>query len=194
MALQALSLIEFASLARGLRALDALVKKAPVEVLEANLVEPGKFLVLFAGGVAEVEESHAEALAVGDAEVLGAMLLADAHPGLLSGLRGHVVQTSADELDCLGVIEGRSIAATLHAADRALKDAYVSLAGLRITGGLGGRAYFVVFGVQHDVEASIEAAEAILGDACHRTECIARPHAEMVTWLLRPAPFNLPQA
>ena len=54
MALQALSLIEFASLARGLRALDALVKKAPVEILEANLVEPGKFLVLFAWGVAEV--------------------------------------------------------------------------------------------------------------------------------------------
>ena len=192
--MEALSLIEFASLAQGLRALDALVKKAPVEVLEANLVEPGKFLVLFAGGVAEVEESHAEALAVGSDGVLGAMLLADAHPGLLAGLRGAVVRKAADDLDCLGVIEGSAIAATLHAADRALKDAHVSLAGLRITGGLGGRAYFVVFGAQHDVEASIEAAEAILGDQCHRTERIARPHAEMVTWLLRPAPFHLPQA
>jgi len=191
---EALSLIEFASLARGLRALDALVKKAPVEILEANLVEPGKFLVLFTGGVAEVEESHAEALHVGAAEVLGAMLLADAHPGLLRGLRGHAACSSADEMDCLGVIEGRSIAATLHAADRALKDAYVALAGLRITGGLGGRAYFVVYGAQHDVEASIEAAEGILGDACHSTERIARPHAEMVAWLLRPAPFHLPQA
>ncbi|MFT5685778.1 MAG: microcompartment protein CcmL/EutN [Myxococcota bacterium] len=194
MSAEALSLIAFASLARGLRALDALVKKAPVEILEANLVEPGKFLVLFAGGVAEVEESHAEALRVGGEEVLGAMLLADAHPDLLRGLRGHVVRLSADELDCLGIIEGKAIAATLHAADRAIKDAHVTLAGLRLTGGLGGRAYFIVYGAQHDVEASIEAAENVLGDACHRTERIARPHAEMVAWLLRPAPFQLPKA
>jgi microcompartment protein CcmL/EutN len=191
---EALSLIEFASLALGLRALDALVKKAPVQVLEANLVEPGKFLVLIAGGVAEVEESHAEALRVGEGGVLGAMLLSDAHSALLAGLRGHVVRLDADALDCLGIIEGAAISATLHAADRALKDAYVSLAGLRLTGGLGGRAYFVIYGAQHDVEASIEAARSILGDACHRTECIARPHAEMVAWLLRPAPFHLPQA
>ena len=142
MANEALSLIEFASLARGLSALDALVKKAPVEILEANLVEPGKFLVLFAGGVAEVEESHAEALSVGDDEVLGAMLLPFAHPSLLAGLRGAVVRLSADELDSLGVIEGEAIAGTLHAADRALKNADVTLAGLRITGGLGGRANF----------------------------------------------------
>ncbi len=194
MSTEALSLVAFASLARGLRALDALVKKAPVEVLEANLVEPGKFLVLIAGGVAEVEEAHAEALLIGDDEVVGAMLLADAHPALLAGLRGHVARLSADELDCLGVIEGKAIPATLHAADRAIKDADVTLAGLRLTGGLGGRAYFIVYGAQHDVEASIEAAENILGDACHRTERIARPHAEMVAWLLRPAPFHLPQA
>ncbi|MDG1483083.1 MAG: BMC domain-containing protein [Myxococcota bacterium] len=194
MSTEALSLIAFASLARGLRALDALVKKAPVEVLEANLVEPGKFLVLIAGGVGEVEEAHAEALLIGDDEVVGAMLLADAHPALLAGLRGHVARLSADELDCLGVIEGKAIPVTLHAADRAIKDANVTLAGLRLTGGLGGRAYFIVYGAQHDVEASIEAAENILGDACHRTERIARPHAEMVAWLLRPAPFHLPQA
>ena len=192
MANEALSLIEFASLARGLSALDALVKKAPVEILEANLVEPGKFLVLFAGGVAEVEESHAEALSVGDDEVLGAMLLPFAHPSLLAGLRGAVVRLSADELDSLGVIEGEAIAGTLHAADRALKNADVTLAGLLITGGLGGRAYFIVYGAQNDVEAAIEAAERVLGEAVHRTERIARPHPEMVAWLLRPAPFNLP--
>ena len=54
----ALALLAFDSVATGLSALDVLVKEAPVTVLEANLVEPGRFLILFVGGVAEAEASH----------------------------------------------------------------------------------------------------------------------------------------
>ncbi len=188
---EALALLELSSVAGGLRALDALVKKAPVEVLEANLVEPGKFLILLAGGVAELEESYAEAIAVAAELVLDSMLLADAHPALLCGLRGERDVRSADAMDCLGVIEGRTVSGTLHAAARSLKDAHVSLAGLRVAGGLGGRAYYVVFGAQHDVEAATAVAAGVLGEGVHRIERIARPHAEMVAWLLRPAPFSI---
>ena len=60
----ALALVEIDSVAIGLRAVDALVKRAPVRLMEANLIEPGRFLVLFEGGVAEVEESLAAARAV----------------------------------------------------------------------------------------------------------------------------------
>lgn len=189
----ALALIELDSVARGLRALDLLVKKAPVEVLEGNLVEPGKFLILFVGGVAEVEESHREVLEYGQGAVLDQLLLPFAHPGLLAGLRGAEERRSAAEYDCLGVVEGRAVASTLHAADRSLKDAEVGLAGLRVAGGLGGRAYYVVFGAQHDVEAALEAGGAVLDAAgtLHHCECIPRPHEDMVGWLLRPAPFRV---
>ena len=186
---EALALLELSALARGLRCLDALVKKAPVTVLEANLIEPGRFLILFAGGVAEVEEAHAEACAVADTDLVDAMLLPDAHPRLLAALRGAQDVRGADEMDCLGVVEGGLVAPTLRAADRSLKDAGVSLAGLRVSGGLGGRAYYIVFGAQHDVEAALEVAAAQLGERLHRTELIPRPHEEMVVWLLRPAPF-----
>ena len=57
----ALAHLELDGVATGLRALDTLVKRAPVDVLEANLVEPGKYLILLAGGVAEVEECVSEA-------------------------------------------------------------------------------------------------------------------------------------
>ena len=188
----ALAMVELSSVARGLRCLDALVKEAPVTVLEANLVEPGRYLILTCGGVAEVEMAHAVALATADEDLLDQMLLPDAHPGLLGGLRGDLDVRAADDLDCLGVVEGARVAATLRAADRSLKEAYVDLAGLRITGGLGGRAYYVVFGPQHDVEAALDAGAAQLGEHLHRVERIARPHEEMVAWLLRPAPFHLP--
>lgn len=191
MSVEALALLELCSLARGLRCLDALVKKAPVTVLEANLIEPGRFLILFAGGVAEVEESYAEAAAVGAGDVVDRMLLFDAHPDLVAGLRGAEQLASADEMDCLGVIEGRRVASTLRACDRSLKDAYVTLAGLRITGGLGGKAYYLVYGAQHDVEAALEVGAAQLGEHLCRAERIARPHEEMVAWLLRPTPFRV---
>jgi len=190
---EALALVELDSVARGLAALDALVKKAPVDVLEANLIEPGRFLILLAGGVAEVQESHAEALARAEEGVVDQMLLPRAHEALLAGLRGRTVVGTADELDTLGVIEGRRVAGTLEAADRSLKDADVSLCGVRVAGGLGGRAYYVVSGAQHDVEAAIEAGRAILDErkTLHRVERIARPHPEMVRWLLRRPPFSV---
>lgn len=188
---EALALVEVASVARGLRALDALVKKAPVDVLEANLIEPGRFLILFAGGVAEVGESYDEASRVAEGEVVARMLLPLAHQDLVRGLRGHEDVRGADEMDTLGVVEGRHVAPTLEACDRSLKDALVVLAGVRVAGGLGGRAWYVVHGAQHDVEAAIAAGVNRLGENLHRSECIPRPHPEMVRWLLRKAPFRV---
>ncbi len=190
---EALALIEIDSVARGLAALDALVKKAPVEILEANLIEPGRFLLLFVGGVAEVEESYQEALYRAEDGVVDRLILPRAHEAILAGLRGKTVLHGADALDTLGVIEGRRVAGTLEACDRSLKDADVTLAGVRVAGGLGGRAYYVVFGAQHDVEAAIDAGKSVLEtrQTLHRVERIARPHADMVRWLLRPPPFKV---
>lgn len=188
----ALALIEVDSVARGYRCLDALVKRAPVTVLEANLIEPGRFLILFGGGVAEVDESHREAIEVAEQSVIDQMLLPLVHSAIPAALAGRVELRGADEMDTLGVIEGRTVASTLVAADRSLKDAGVTLAGLRVAVGLGGRAFYVVWGPQHDVEAAIEAGSEVLTarNNLHRTERIARPHPEMVQWLLRPAPFR----
>lgn len=191
--MDALALVELDAVARGLRVLDAMVKRAPVTILEANLVEPGHYLILFAGGVAEVEESHQAALEAAGPHLIDHMLLPFAHPALLHGLRGAELQRPADALDTLGVLEGDRVAATLHAADRSLKEAQVELVGLRVAVGLGGRAWYVVCGAQHDVEASLAAGVAVLdaAGARHAAECIARPHDEMVPWLLRRPPFSL---
>ncbi len=186
-----LALLELDSLALGYRALDALVKRAPVEVLEANLVEPGRYLILFGGGVAEVEEAFEAAVEVAGPALVDRMRLPWAHEALLRALRGAC--GTSPEPDTLGVVEGRTVAATLVACDRSVKEARVDLAGFRLTPGLGGRAYYVVEGVQHDVEAALEAGRAVLesAEALHRIEIVRRPHPEMVHHVLRPAPFQL---
>ena len=189
----ALVLLELNSVAVGLRSLDALVKRARVDILEANLVEPGKFLILFVGGVAEVGEARQAAIEVADKDVIDELMLTFAHPLLLTGLRGREVRIMADEYDCIGVVETKSVAGTLHACDRSLKNAEVDLTGVRIHGGLGGRAYYVVHGAQHDVETALEVGEEAAENhgGLHKLEIIPRPHYDMVKWLLRPYPFQL---
>jgi microcompartment protein CcmL/EutN len=183
-----LALVELTSVARGLRCVDALVKRAQVRVHEANLIEPGKYLILFSGELAEVEESYAAACETGGDLVVDRMLLPRAHPALVEGLAGLV---RVGQPDTVGVVEGRHVASVLEACDRSMKDADVALAGLRVSGGLGGRAWYAVTGLQHDVEASLEAGRRVLErrGTLHAIERIANPHEEFLAWLLRPAPF-----
>lgn len=186
-ALDALALLELDSIARGYRALDALAKEAPVRVVHANLVEPGKFLILFGGGVAETESAFAVGRAVAGECLLDEVLLPFVDARIWAGLRG---ACTSGEIDTVGVVEGSGVAPTIAACDHALKTAAVDLGALRVVTGLGGKAFFVVQGVQHDVEAAIDAAVAVLSTKLVRAERIARPHPDFLAHLLRPSPFG----
>jgi microcompartment protein CcmL/EutN len=157
----AIALIEFDSIAIGIRAGDAMVKRAPVEVTYAGTVHPGKYLVLVGGDVACVEESYAAGLAAGDDTVLDKIFLPSAHPEVvryLRGMRGRVTG------EALGIVETRTVAATLGAADRGLKGAEVDLVELKLADRLGGKAYCMFSGTVADVEAAVEIAVDRLED------------------------------
>jgi len=189
----AVALLELTGVAAGYYVLDRMLKHSPVDIIEANLVEPGKFLVLYTGGVAEVEEAHNIVLQERANEIIEELVLPFAHPSLVSGLQGEELRQTADEYDCLGVVETVTVTGSLLGADRAIKDAGVSLVGIRVAGGLGGRAYFIVCGAQHDVEVALEVAEEQVNGkgGLRRRELIPRPHSDMIEWLLRPAPFSV---
>lgn len=192
----ALALLELDSIARGYRALDALVKEAPVEVIEANLVEPGKFLILYGGGVAEVEASHKVGREIAAECLRDEVLLPYVDPRVWQGLFG---ATPRGELDTVGIVEGSSVAGVIEAADRSLKSAEVGLCGLRVAPALGGKAFYVFEGLQHDVDAGLEAGVAVLEarQRLVRAERIGRPHPDFLALLLRAAPFGaggLPRA
>jgi microcompartment protein CcmL/EutN len=189
--LDSLALLELSSIARGYRVLDWMVKESPVTVVEANLVEPGKYLILFGGGVAEVEAAFAEGVERAGELLADKLLLPVAHPQLWRCLGGQEVAVDKD-VDCLGVVEGRAVAPTLLAADRSAKDADVQLHALRLAPALGGKAYYVVSGMQHAVEAAIEAGRAVLEPRgqCIDAQLIPRAHGEFVPFVLRKAPFG----
>lgn len=149
----AIALIEFASIALGTRASDAMMKKSPVSLVRAGTLHPGKYAILLAGPVAEVEESYVEGLRIGAESVLDRVLLPDVHASVYDAALGKVGDWEADTI---GVIETQHMSATLEAADAAVKGAAVRVVRIRLGDGLDGKGLAHFAGEQADVEAAIE--------------------------------------
>ena len=174
----ALALLEVASLARGVVVADAVAKRAAVELLECSPVSPGKYLVLFAGGVGEVDEAFQAGVSAAGESLVDRLFLAQAHSSLLpairAGARG-VPHESAEEP--AGLVELLSVAAALRCADAACKAADVRLQLLHLARGIGGKAWFVLRGALESVDAAVLAATQAAGDGLLAgAEVIARPH------------------
>ncbi len=174
----ALGLFELESLARGVVVADAVVKRAQVRLALAEAVTPGKYLLIFTGPVAEVDESFQAGLEAGGQRVLDRLYLPHICEDLLRALEGQLAKVGPD--DAVGIVELHTVATTLRAADAALKRADVQLTALQLARGIGGKGWFTVAGVQHDVEAALEGAAAAVEPALLvATELIQRPHAEL---------------
>ena len=185
----AIALLEFDSIAIGMRAGDAMVKRAPVEVTYAGTVHPGKYLVLVGGDVASVEESYAAGLALAGDSLVDKIYLPSAHPEVvryLRGMRGRVTG------EALGIIETTTVAATLGAADRGLKGADVDLVELKLADRLGGKAYCVFSGAVADVEAAVEIGVDRLDDPSTLVAQVVIPdfHEEMLANLEAATEFS----
>jgi microcompartment protein CcmL/EutN len=170
----ALGLLELSSIATGIAVGDAMVKRAPLEVLRAGTVQPGRYLVLVGGLTAEVEEALEAGREVAGAALLDAVFLPDVHPDVLAAAGG---ARNADDGEALGVIETATVAATLEAADAAVKGARVTIRDLRLADGLGGKGYVLFGGEVAEVEAAIEHGVARVDAAEHTV--VSQLHPEM---------------
>jgi microcompartment protein CcmL/EutN len=172
----AVALLELESIARGMRVADAVLKRAQVRISLAEAVTPGKYLLLFSGGVAEVEESLQAGLEVASTTLLDKLFLPQAAAGLVAGLD----QRFGVEGESVGIVETQTVASALLSADTALKRAEVGLLRLELAKGIGGKGYFVLSGALHMVEAALEAAAtSIESSLLVTTELIQRPHPEL---------------
>jgi microcompartment protein CcmL/EutN len=174
----ALALLEFSSIATGIQAADAMVKRAPIDVIRAGTVQPGKYLVLVGGQVADVEESLAAGREVGGAAVVDLVYLPQVHPEVVGAIAGGRVPQITD---ALGVVETTTVAAAIHAADAGIKGAEVRLVEVRLADGLGGKGIVLFSGLVADVEAAVEIGVGVLErpDLLVRQVVIPQLHPEM---------------
>jgi microcompartment protein CcmL/EutN len=173
----ALGMLELDSVAVGIAAGDAMVKRAPVDAILAGTVQPGKYLVLVAGQVADVEAALAAGIDSGSGHLFDQLFLPGVHPQVVALLRGARPEHAGE---ALGVVETRTVASVIRAADAGVKGANVVLLELRIGDGLGGKGYLLFGGAVSDVEAAVDVgAASIAGDTQVTTRVVAQLHPEM---------------
>ena len=183
----ALGLLELETVPAGIAAGDAMAKRAPVELIRAGTVHPGKFLVLVAGEVADVEEALQAGRLSGGLAVRDAVFLPNIHPDVVAGVRGLRLAAGTE---ALGVIETATIPAIIRAADAGVKGAQVRLLELRLADDLGGKGYLLFDGAVSEVEAAVEMGVAAVGDVRGlSSRVIARLHDEMAENLAADARF-----
>jgi microcompartment protein CcmL/EutN len=183
----ALALLEISSIAVGIRTGDAMAKRSALDTLRAGTVHPGKYLVLAAGAVGDVEEAVVAGLEAAGPRLLDRLLLPAVDPQVVAALAGG---RAAHSGEALGVIETSSVAATLAAADAGVKAARVRLLEVHLADGLGGKAYALFAGVVGDVEAAVERGVEAVGDGLLVEQVvIPQLHEEMRDNLVRGGGF-----
>jgi microcompartment protein CcmL/EutN len=178
----ALAIVELASIARGHRVADAMCKRAPVQLMRADAISPGKFVVLVEGDVAAVDESFRVGTDVAADRAVDKLFLPQPHAGLWPAIAGEA--NARGGVESLGIVETTTVAATVRAADAALKAARVSVTEMQLGRGIGGKAFFTVTGPLAEVEAAVDAAVGVIEAALvHTTEIIPAPHEDLVAKL-----------
>lgn len=184
----ALGVLELSTIARGVVVADAGLKRAPAVLLHSRAVSGGKHLVMFEGGVAEVEE----ALAAG-ARVAGELAIdrawlpaADDQVWPMLGAPVAAPDWSADAgAEAVAIVETATVCAAIVAADAACKVAHVIVRDARFAVDLAGKAYFTLTGTLDAIEAAAAAAAAAADRRLVGIEVIAQPAPELRGQLFR---------
>jgi len=160
--------LEFNSIAVGIKALDGIVKAAPIEVIDAKTICPGKFVVIFSGEVAAVDASLTAGKEIGEGYIVDGegyivdeLFIPNLHPQIIPAIIGAV---ECKIWDAIAVVESFSVVASIEAADIAAKTADVLISEIRLAVGMGGKSYIKMIGDIYQVEAAVNAAVKLISN------------------------------
>lgn len=163
MALDAIGLIEVASIAMGHLAEDAMLKAASVELLLARTICSGKFLIAVGGDVASVQAAVAAGAEMCPGSLIEKRVISHVHPDVFPAI-GMAVDLPSDQARALGVIETFSASSIVDVADAAAKSANVTLFRIHLAMAIGGKGYVMMTGDVASVEAAVMAGSAIAAE------------------------------
>lgn len=184
----AIVLLEFDSIAIGILAGDAMAKRAQLVTLHTGSVQPGRYLVLAGGEVGHVEEARAAGRDRGGEALIDEIYLPEVHPEVVEAILG---SRRSGFGAALGVVETRTVAAVIGAADAGIKAAEVAILQIRLADGLGGKGYVLFSGEVHNVQAAVERGVTSLAtkELLVAKVVIPQIHGEMLENLLADARF-----
>jgi microcompartment protein CcmL/EutN len=175
----ALVLLDFSSIAAGIHAADEMIKRAELDVIKAGTVQPGRYLILAGGTVAEVEEALDAGRTAGAGALLDDVFLPQVHPAVVEAIGG---ERLPEQQSSLGIIETATVAAAVHAADAGVKGALVDLVEVRLADGLGGKGIVLFSGLVADVEAAVDLGVGVLTKPNQLVYQIVIPQLHPAIW------------
>jgi microcompartment protein CcmL/EutN len=147
--------IESASIAKGIEAVDAMMKMAQVDLLMTAIIPRGKYLIMVGGRVADVEASLRAGLDTASGLVLDHFIIQNVHPELPPAIKGRV---RVDRIEAVGIIETKEVAPAIYAGDAAVKSAAITLIEARNQP--GGKGLVVLTGEVGAVRTAVAAGVA----------------------------------
>lgn len=152
---KALGMVEYRTVTSGITAADRMIKTAEVDILEAQTVCPGKYIVLLSGKLSAVKAAIESGTADYDENIIDSFILGNPHPSIFKGINGTSV---IEETEALGILETFSAASIIVAADTCAKTALVEIIEIRIAKGMCGKSYLLITGELAAVNEAIDAA------------------------------------
>ncbi len=176
--IEAIGLVEFNSIAFGIYAADEMVKIAPVELVIAMTICPGKYISLVVGDVSSVDSSVKRGVAVGADTVVDSLFIPNIHPMIFPAMMG---TADTGGLRSIGVIETFSVASAIIAGDGAAKAAEVKIFDLRVAQGLAGKSFVTMTGDVSDVTAGVTAGVDLIKESgmLVKSVVIPSPHDDL---------------
>lgn len=176
---KAIGMVEYKTVSSGMRAADRMVKTADVEILQADTVCPGKYMVLISGDLSAVRASVDAAIVLDAEQLIDSFVLGNPHESIFSALYG---ASDIESPNALGILETFSAAAAIVAADTAAKTALVELIELRLARGMCGKSYMLLTGEIAAVQAAIDKAKLAAGESGMFLDSAVIPRPDKKFW------------
>lgn len=154
---KAIGMVEFKTVSAGITAADAMVKTADIDIIEAETVCPGKYIVIVTGELSAVNASVEAAKTQYGLHLIDSFVLGNPAEEIFPAIYG---ASNVEILNSLGIIETYNAAAIIVAADEAAKTANVSLVEIRLARGMCGKSYLLLTGEVAAVQAAIARAKS----------------------------------
>ena len=179
MTYKAIGMVEYQTVSCGITATDLIIKTANIEIIQASVVCPGKYITLLCGELSAVNAAvEAAKEQMGD-RLTDSFVLGNPHEDIFPAIFGGAPVEGAK---ALGVLETYSAPAIIMAADIAAKTSDVSLIELRIARGMCGKSYMLLTGDVAAVTAAIEAARGRIGDEGMLLDFSVIPNPDKSLW------------
>jgi microcompartment protein CcmL/EutN len=154
----AIGMVEFLSIARGIYTADQMVKVSDVEITTATTTCPGKYIAIVTGDVAAVKTSIETGQRLAGEYLVDYILIPNVSTGIFPAIAG---TTMPETIQALGIVESFSMSTMLIAADAILKSANLQPIELRLGNALGGKAYFTFTGDVAAVKTGVDEGKKI---------------------------------